>query len=51
MLKTMRKNLKKKLIVIVDKLGPELFEDFSKLRAVKRQKTQVTSQKSFTTQY
>jgi hypothetical protein len=32
----MRKNLKKKLIVVVEKLGPDLWEDFDKLKLVKR---------------
>jgi hypothetical protein len=32
----MRKNLKKKLIVVVEKLAPDLWEDFDKLKLVKR---------------
>ena len=35
MLKQMRANLKEKIMSIVGKLGPEIFEDFSKLRLVK----------------
>jgi len=35
-LKQMRKNLKKKIRAIIDKFGPEMFEDFDQMRVVKR---------------
>ncbi len=36
MLKQMRKNLKAKIRAIIDKFGPEMFEDFDQFRVVKR---------------
>ena len=36
MLKQMRKNLKKKIRGMVDKFGPEIFEDFDQTRIIKR---------------
>ena len=38
-LKQMRKSIKKKIIAVVEKLGPEIFQDFDKLRLVKRGRT------------
>jgi hypothetical protein len=35
-LKQMRKNLKAKIRGIIDKFGPEMFEDFDQMRVVKR---------------
>ena len=35
----MRKNLKKKLIAVIEKLGPEMWDNFEKLRLIKRQKS------------
>lgn len=32
----MRKNLKAKIRAIIDKFGPEMFEDFDQMRVVKR---------------
>lgn len=42
MLKQMRKNLKKKLINVVDTLAPEIFENFNSTRHVKRKSDVIT---------
>jgi hypothetical protein len=41
MLQQMRRNLRKKLISAIELLGPQMFEDFEKLKMVKRQKTGI----------
>lgn len=41
----MRKNLKKKIIQIVDKFAPELFENFDQNRHIKRRKDSGSTDK------
>jgi len=52
-LKEMRKNLKKKIIAVVEKLGPQLFKNFEELKMVKRKPShsQPRSQQSMVDQY
>ncbi len=39
----MRKNLKQKISALVEKLGPEIFEDFDSNRIVKRNRGSMNS--------
>lgn len=41
-LKTMRKNLKSRIIAIIEKLGPELYGDELKVQMIKRRKASIS---------
>ena len=46
-LQQMRKNIRTKIRSLVEKLGPEIFEDFDMNRIVKRRKASNASRDSF----